>query len=93
MREYMKRKREEKKLLTVNVTKEGNVNNLEWDKEKYPEKGAWEIAVARVERAKRYAEMFPHLIHASDLAFQDLDWQYEHEGLPAVRKKETHLVT
>ncbi len=63
-----------------------------WDKSEYPVRAAWEIAVARAQRAKRYAEKFPHLISNSDRRFQDVQWQYENEGIKAVRVKETHLV-
>ncbi len=62
---------------------------VEWDKEKYPERKAWEIAVVRVERAKRYAEMFPNLVHGDDIKFQTLEWQYENEGLPSIKVKVT----
>ncbi len=58
---------------------------VEWDREKYPERRAWEIAVARVERARKYAEMFPNMVHQSDLKFQEIGWQYENEGLPALK--------
>ncbi len=83
-REYMRKKREKAKLETSGLTKDGAVF-AEWDKEKYPVRAAWEIAVQRMDRAKRYAEMFPNFVHSSDLKFQDLDWQYENEGLPAVK--------
>ncbi len=84
--------------VTESVTIESNVTEVvstvtpvtvEWDKEKYPERKAWEIAVVRVERAKKYAAMFPQFIHASDSKYQDLDWQYENEGLPSIRVKVT----
>ncbi len=84
--------------LAAKVTKEGgnvtegvtitpNVTG-EWDKEKYPNKRAWEIAMDRVERAKRYASLFPTFIHQGDLKFQDLGWQYEHEGIPGSKQPE-----
>ena len=65
---------------------------VEWDKDKYPERKAWEVAVVRVERAKRYAKMFPKFIRGDDIKFQTLEWQYENEGLPATKKPETHVV-
>ena len=59
---------------------------MKHDKEKYPEKKAWEIAVERCERAKRYSDMFPDFVSPSDLKFQDIDWQYQNEGLPAIKR-------
>jgi hypothetical protein len=97
-RELMRKRRAEKKGLEVvtveplPMAKDLRVT-YEWDSEKYPDRKAFEIAVARVERAKRYAEKFPHLIRVDDLKYQTVEWQYEHEGLPSSRKKETHLVT
>jgi hypothetical protein len=92
MRKYMERKRA---TVNIDVNKLG-VNtadvNIEWDKEKYPEKAAWEIAVVRAARAKRYAEMFPNLIGERDKVFQEIDWQYKNEGLPAIRKPDPILL-
>ncbi len=78
-----------KKGLTVteSVTVSPTVTG-EWDKEKYPERRAWEIAMMRVDRAKKYAEMFPQFIHGDDVRFQDLEWQYVNEGIPACRQPE-----
>ncbi len=59
-----------------------------WDREKYPVHRAWVIALERVERARKYAQMFPTFIHQGDLKFQDLDWQYEHEGIPSSKQPE-----
>jgi hypothetical protein len=78
-RELMRKRRE--------TLKTEVAGDIEWDKDKYPVKAAWEIAIERVERAKRYAEKFPHLIHGSDLKFQDVDWQYLNEGVPALEHK------
>lgn len=55
--------------------------SVAYDREKYPNKKAFEIAVERSERAKRYAVKFPNLIGSDDLKFQTLDWQYRNEGL------------
>ncbi len=63
----------------------------ERDKEKFPNKMAWEIAMDRVERAKRYASLFPTFIHQGDLKFQDLEWQYEHEGIPGSKQPEPKI--
>jgi hypothetical protein len=60
----------------------------QWDRKKYPVKEAWDIAVARAERARKYALMFPHLIFKSDLVFQDVGWQYENEGLKSAKAEE-----
>jgi len=57
-----------------------------WDKAKYPERAAWEVAVVRAARAVRYAEMFPNLVGPNDIKYQTVDWQYLNEGLAAVRK-------
>lgn len=57
--------------------------SFSYDKKKYPNRGAWEIAVQRVERAVRYAQMFPNLIGSDDLKFQTVDWQHVNEGLKA----------
>lgn len=65
---------------------------MEWDSERFPNRRAFEIALERVVRARRYAGMFPQFIRDSDLKFQDIAWQYEHEGLPASRKPESTLV-
>lgn len=92
MRKYMERKR-----ATVNIEvnklgiNEADVN-IPWDKEKYPEKAAWEIAVVRAARAKRYAEVFPDKIRPRDMIFQEIDWQYENEGLPAIRRPDPIIV-
>jgi hypothetical protein len=92
-RELMRKRRAEKKgveIVTVKplpMTPEKAVV-VEWDKGKYPVRKAFEIAVERAERAKRYAEMFPHLIHQSDLVFQDVGWQYENEGLKSAKAEE-----
>lgn len=101
-KEYFRQKQAERRAKTgarVVVTvqplpldNELNVS-MEWDAEKYPNRRAFEIAVARVARAQRYAAMFPGRIHGDDIKFQKLEWQYENEGLPSVRRKETHLVT
>jgi len=96
--ERQKRYRERMKALreVANVTKTGeSVTDVvgsvtpvtvEWDKERYPNRKAWEIAVVSAERAKRYAGKFGHLIREGDLIFQDIGWQYENEGLKAVRQ-------
>ena len=63
----------------------GGVQTFTWDKEKYPDKKAWEIAVVRVERARKYAEKFPQFVHASDLKYQDVEWQYLNEGIKSVK--------
>jgi hypothetical protein len=57
-----------------------------WDKNKYPVRGAWEIACERAERAMMYVDMFPEHVRPSEKVFQTVAWQYEHEGVPAVRK-------
>lgn len=81
----------ERKRATVNI----DVNNLgvnsedvniSWDKEKYPEKAAWEVAVVRAARAKRYAEMFPDKVRPAEGKFQTIDWQYLNEGLASIRR-------
>ncbi len=54
-------------------------------------RAAWEIAVARVERARRYATKFPHKVLPSEEIFQDLRWQYETEGLKAVNRVESKV--
>jgi hypothetical protein len=91
MREYMRKRREAKKgekRELVKLKDKGVIRDVavveKWDKGKYPVRKAWEIAVARAERARKYALMFPHLIFKSDLVFQDVGWQYENEGLKAV---------
>ena len=48
---------------------------------------AWEIAMVRAERAAKYAMMFPEHVRPSEWCFSDPLWQYEHEGLPAVRSR------
>ena len=63
----------------------GGVQTFTWDKEKYPDKKAWEIAVVRVERARKYAAKFPQFVHASDLKYQDVGWQYFNEGIKSVK--------
>jgi hypothetical protein len=59
-------------------------DEIAWDENKYPVRGAWDIAVERAERARKYAAMFPDKIAPSDLEFQTVDWQYHNEGLKAV---------
>ncbi len=71
------------KIVTVVTPKE-----MIWDREKYPVHRAWVIALERVERARKYAQMFPTFIHQGDLKFQELDWQYENEGIPACKQPE-----
>jgi hypothetical protein len=74
-RELMRKRREEDK----------EAKESEWDREKYPVRGAWEVAVERAARAKRYASKFPHLIRPSEIVFQDIGWQYENEGLKVIK--------
>jgi hypothetical protein len=52
-----------------------------WDAKKYPNKAAWEVAVERALRARRYALKFPGLIRPSEAAFQTIEWQYWNEGV------------
>jgi hypothetical protein len=97
-RELMRKRRAEKKGTEVVTVQPLPMDtqlrvSMEWDSEKYPNKRVFEIAVQRVARAQRYAQKFRHFIHQCDLKYQDVGWQYEHEGLPATRRKETHLVT
>ncbi len=77
-RDLMRKRREEEKLAKA----------AEWDKEKYPDRVAFEEAFVRVVRAREYAAKFPDFIHTDDLKFQDLDWQYRNEGLPFSKKRE-----
>lgn len=79
-RGLMRKRREEEKIL----------REKEYDPLKYPVKEAWEIAVLRAERSKRYAEVLPEQIGPGDLKYQEVDWQYENEGLPATRRRETY---
>lgn len=65
---------------------------LFWDKDRFPEKRAWDAAVVRADRAKRYAEKFPQFVSPKDLIFQTIDWQYERE-LRHTQPKVTHFVT
>lgn len=58
----------------------------EYDADKYPDKKAFEVALGRVARAERYAAMFSAMIHAGDEKYQTLEWQYEHEGIPATKR-------
>ena len=74
----MRKRREEEKL-------------AQWDEGEYPVRAAWEIAVQRVVRARRYAEKFPGRIAPSDLVYQDVRWQYENEGLKALQSKESKV--
>ena len=90
-RELMRKRRAEKKGIEVVTVKplplaKGREVTVEYDSERFPNRKAFEVAVGRVERAKRYAEMFPHLIHAGDEKYQDLEWQYEHEGISATKR-------
>ena len=55
------------------------------------EKEASEIAKARAEAARRYAEAFPGFVHAGDVKFQEVKWQYENEGVKAVRPIESKV--
>ena len=88
----MRKKREADREIEKKVGKKETVAWPEWDKGKYPVRAAWEVAVARSERAKRYAQIFPEKVHADDLRYQDLDWQYHNEGLPSVKIKETIVI-
>jgi hypothetical protein len=63
----------------------------EWDEKKFPNRDAWEIAVVRAEHAQVYAEKFPEHVRPSEECFQSVEWQYEHEGLPSVRKLKAGL--
>jgi hypothetical protein len=55
------------------------------------EKEALEVARARAASARRYAEAFPGFVHASDVKFQEVKWQYENEGIKAVRPIESKV--
>jgi hypothetical protein len=55
------------------------------------EKEALEVARARAASAKRYAEAFPGFVHAGDVKFQEVKWQYENEGIKAVRPIESKV--
>jgi hypothetical protein len=57
--------------------------SMVFDREKFPDKKAFEIAVERVSRAQRYAQMFPGLIRTDDAKYQTIEWQYENEGVKA----------
>ena len=90
-KEYWKLKKREqraKEKQADEVTPEQLDNdNLEVrDAVKYPNEKAWQIAVERTIRARRYAAKFPHFIRGDDWVFQCLAWQYQHEGLPTVER-------
>jgi hypothetical protein len=55
------------------------------------DKEALEVAKARAACARRYAEAFPGFVHGSDVRFQDVKWQYENEGVKAVRPLESKV--
>lgn len=52
-------------------------------------------AEERVERAKRYAVIFPHLIREPDLKYQDVDWQEDYlrrmYKLPVLTRKVVNI--
>lgn len=49
------------------------------------------VAEMRAGVAKKYAAMFPQFVHRSDEKYQDVNWQYENEGLKSVRPVETKV--
>jgi hypothetical protein len=59
-----------------------------YDNKIYPNRAAWEVAVVRAERARKYALACPEHVRPSEMKFQTVDWQYYNEGLPATRRKE-----
>jgi hypothetical protein len=56
------------------------------DRKRFPDRVAWDIALDRAMRAMDYAAMFPEHVRPSERVFGTVEWQYENEGLPAVRK-------
>jgi hypothetical protein len=58
-----------------------------WDREKHPVREAWEIAVVRAQRARKYAIACAAFVSPAENVFQTVDWQYHNEGLPAVKKQ------
>lgn len=60
----------------------------EWDSQRYPIKAAWDIAVERAARARVYAKKFPEHVRPNEEIFQEVSWQYDHEGVPAVTEKD-----
>jgi hypothetical protein len=47
----------------------------------------WKEALARAERAKRYAEVFPSFVKEIEMKFQDPIWQWEHETKGRMRNE------
>lgn len=62
--------------------------DTKWDQHRYPVKSAWDIAVQRARRAKVYALKFPEHVRPNEEIFQEVDWQYHNEGVPAVTEKD-----
>jgi hypothetical protein len=87
-KDYWKLKKREqrakrKEAVTVSTAPDKQVT-VDYDRVKFPVKAAWEIAVERAERARKYAAMYPDRVRSSEECFQEVAWQYENEGLKAV---------
>jgi hypothetical protein len=54
-------------------------------------KAAMVVARERAEAARRYALMFPEMVHEGDGVYRDIAWQYENEGIKAVHPLESRV--